>query len=406
MHTLPHVLGWVMSQVWAILPAYREAFVSTLVRRGAGETWPAEAIRATLDAALEARDAAPERLLLALEAAGMFPTQAAGGTLDPGAHSLYANNYQAARRINRSPAPGVGMVEVAAVGDEVRHYAPAISAAEVSRARGEFAAPRDHGSGIMVLSLRGLINHRVEDVADTSGPGGTSAERFGQRFRTAIEDDDVGSIVIDTDSPGGNVAGLRELASDMRSLRGRKPVVAVANTHMTSGALWIAAQADEIVVTPSADIGSVGAFGIHEDITEALAMQGVKVEIIRSGVNKARGSPVEALDDDTRAVMQERVEAAGLALRADLAAGRGLTVAQVVADFGEGLVFGAAEAVGLGMADRVDTLEGTFRRLSEAPGRETVMARSARRAAVPVAPSAAPAPPGGYRPTRFAFDFI
>jgi ClpP class serine protease len=45
--------------------------------------------------------------------------------------------------------------------------------------------------------------------------------------------------VIDVDSPGGTVAGVQELAAEMLAARGRKPVIAVANSLMASAAYWI-----------------------------------------------------------------------------------------------------------------------------------------------------------------------
>lgn len=52
-----------------------------------------------------------------------------------------------------------------------------------------------------------------------------------------------------------------------------------------------------------------------------------------------------------------------------MAKGRGVSIDDVRGGFGEGRVVGAQQAVKLGMADRVDTLEATVSRLSRAGSR-------------------------------------
>ena len=48
--------------------------------------------------------------------------------------------------------------------------------------------------------------------------------------------------MLDVDSPGGSVYGIAELADEIRAARGRKPIVAVANSVAASAAYWIGTQ--------------------------------------------------------------------------------------------------------------------------------------------------------------------
>jgi ClpP class serine protease len=54
---------------------------------------------------------------------------------------------------------------------------------------------------------------------------------------------------------------------------------------------------------------------------------------------------------------------------ADVAAGRGTSVAAVRAGYGQGRMVTARQAVDLGMADRVDSLQATVERLVREPAR-------------------------------------
>jgi ClpP class serine protease len=82
------------------------------------------------------------------------------------------------------------------------------------------------------------------------------------------------------DSPGGALDGVPEFAGEIFATRGRKKVIAIANTIAASAAYWIASSAEELVVTPSGSVGSIGVFAVHEDLSKALDMAGLKVTLL------------------------------------------------------------------------------------------------------------------------------
>lgn len=261
-----------------------------------------------------------------------------------------------------------------------------LSAEEMAEYVGiEAAAPRsrDSGGGIQVLGLHGIISHRAEMVHDVSGPGSTSTEKFALRFQQAVEDRHTSAIVIDVDSPGGSVEGVPELAAQLRAARGTKPIVAVANTLAASAAYWLAAQADEIVMSPSAEVGSIGVFAAHRDISEQLASEGEKVTLVHAGKYKVEGNPYEPLGEEAREEIQRKVDAAYSEFVDAVADGRGVSTAKARTDFGEGRTLGAKAALAAGMADRVETLEQTISRLQgrQAEQRRRAHAERARRIA-------------------------
>ncbi|WP_425401252.1 signal peptide peptidase SppA [Algiphilus sp.] len=237
---------------------------------------------------------------------------------------------------------------------------------------------RSAGGGVAILSLRGVIAHRIESVQDISGPGGTSMEGFSRRFREVMNDDEVSAVVIDVDSPGGAVSGVEEMGKEIREARGTKPIVAVANTLAASAAYHLASQADELVVTPSGEVGSIGVFAAHQNMAQALESMGIEVTLISAGKYKVEGNPYEALSDDAREYMQSRVDDFYEAFVNAVAAGRGVLADAVKSDFGQGRVVGAQDAVAAGMADSVETFDQVVARLRSgtAPKRRTRASRA------------------------------
>ena len=229
---------------------------------------------------------------------------------------------------------------------------------------------QSQGAGIVaVIPIFGLIAHHAYMVEDISGPRGTATERVSERIRNALDDPNVEKIVLNIHSPGGSVYGVEELAAEIRSARGKKPIIAVANAMAASAAYYIASAASEIVVTPSGEVGSIGVFSAHQDLSEALKMEGVKITLIAAGKYKTETNPFEPLSDEAREYEQSMVDKYyGLFVNA-VAKGRGVPAATVRRDFGQGRMVTAKDAVAAGMADRIGTLDETLARVTKKRGR-------------------------------------
>lgn len=239
---------------------------------------------------------------------------------------------------------------------------------------------------VALMPLRGVISNRANMLDDISG--GTSSEMFGRAFTAAVRDDTIKAVVIDIDSPGGAVSGSDELSSMIFDARGVKPIVAHVNANMASAAYWIGTAADEVVVTPSGAVGSIGVYGVHDDISKALADEGINKTLIASGKYKVEGNPFEPLSDDARAYMQTRVDAAHSNFVRTVARNRGTTISAVRDGFGQGRMVDAPSAIDQGMADKIGTLEDTLNRFGASqfqPAKKAGASADARRRALELA---------------------
>ena len=95
--------------------------------------------------------------------------------------------------------------------------------------------------------------------------------------------------------------------------------------------------------------------------------------LVSAGKFKVEGNPFEPLADEARGELQARVERVYADFVSAVARGRGVSAEAVRSGYGQGRVAGAKQAVALGLADRVDTLEGTIARLSTPQARASVM---------------------------------
>jgi protease-4 len=169
-------------------------------------------------------------------------------------------------------------------------------------------------------------------------------------FNAAVDDAEVKAVMLAFDSPGGAVTGVPEAAAAVARGAERKPVIAYADGQMCSAAYYIASQASQIYAMPSAQVGSIGVYLALLDYSRAAEMQGIKVEMFKSGKHKGMGQPGTTLTDEQRAMLQGRVDALGTEFRATVTAGRMRDIDPGVM---QGQSFSAKEGMACGLIDGV-----------------------------------------------------
>lgn len=217
------------------------------------------------------------------------------------------------------------------------------------------------GGSVVVLPVSGVITPRPSLLGMLFGID-SSLQSLRRALREAVADEQVAAIVLDVDSPGGLVDGVPETAAEIRQARDAKPVVAVADTQAASAAYWLASQASELWVTPSGEVGSIGVFAAHQDLSGRLEQLGVDVTLISAGRYKTEGNPYEPLSEEAREAIQAEVDGFYDMFVADVATGRDVARDAVRSGFGEGRMVMARAATREGMADRVGTVEEAVQR--------------------------------------------
>jgi signal peptide peptidase SppA len=256
-----------------------------------------------------------------------------------------------------------------------------ISLAAAADSRLAVTRPGPKSGRVARLPIMGGITRRSSFWSSLLG--GTTVEGLLQAMRELEADPTVGAVLLDVDSPGGTVSGLPELAAGVRKLRESKTVIALANSLMASAAYWVASQADEIIATPEALVGSIGVFATHFDVSAMMERIGVKVSYIYAGKYKIEGNEDEPLTDDAREHLQSLIDHTYNLFVSDVAKGRGISPAAVKSDYGQGRVLSASEAKTAGLIDRVSSFGDTLQRLggmkAEEGGNSRTLAHLRRR---------------------------
>lgn len=205
--------------------------------------------------------------------------------------------------------------------------------------------------GVLTIPVKGMM---LKNFPYALGSWATGYEYIREAILRGAADENIHTINLDIDSPGGMVAGCFDCADAIFEARGTKPINAYANESAYSAAYAIASAADSITVARTGGVGSIGVITMHVDISGMYENAGIKVTPIYAGNHKADGNPYEPLPDDVKTRIQERIDALYTLFVSTVARNRDLSE-QSVRDT-EAATFMAQEAVENGLADAVGPL--------------------------------------------------
>ena len=120
------------------------------------------------------------------------------------------------------------------------------------------------------------------------------------------DDSSIKAIVIRIDSPGGSVAPVQEIYSELQKID--KPIVASMGGTAASGGYYVACAADTIMANPGTLTGSIGVIMQFTQLQGLYDKIGLDHQVIKSGEFKDTGSPFRGLTEKEQAVLQATVD--------------------------------------------------------------------------------------------------
>ena len=216
--------------------------------------------------------------------------------------------------------------------------------------------------GIAVLTISGTLVKKASWMDAESGL--QSYETIRTMLADARDDPGIRGVLLDVDSPGGEVGGLFDLADDVYAVREQKPCYAIANDEAFSAAYALASSAQRLFVTKTGGVGSVGVIAVHMDQSGWDDKMGRKYTAVYAGARKNDFSSHQPLSDDARANLQGEVDRLYEMFVGLVARNRGISAALVrKTDAG---LFWSESAIKAGLADQVGSFDDALAALTQA----------------------------------------
>ena len=166
-----------------------------------------------------------------------------------------------------------------------------------------------------------------------------SVELVMAQIESARQDPIIKAVVLQLDSPGGEVAATQTLYLELQSLRREMPVVSSIDGMAASGGFYVAMATDPIYAKPSSTVGNVGVWGfIPRDL-------GVNEVILASGPFKLTAS--------NRAEFLRAIEGIKQEFLATVVSQRGERLNISLADLSQGLAYSGRQSLRLGLIDHL-----------------------------------------------------
>lgn len=228
-----------------------------------------------------------------------------------------------------------------------------VAALAISADDFSFPAAGSVSGGVGVIDMTGPISRYNDFFAWMFGAA--TVEGMMDSLDLMMADPNVKGILLNVNSPGGDVDGISELAGKISAASKIKPVVAYISGDGASAAYWLASAASKIIVNDTASVGSIGVYAAYMDYSKALEDAGMKEVVIVSS-QSPRKRP-DLLGDEGRLQIQAQIDALAQIFIDTVARNRGRSSDDVATNFGQGDIFIGQAAVDAGLADAVGTYE-------------------------------------------------
>ncbi len=203
----------------------------------------------------------------------------------------------------------------------------------------------DFSDKIVFIPIKGtIVSSNGNDIFQENEV--TSAQIISY-LNQAKNDDTIKAVVLEINSPGGEVIASREITNAVKSMN--KPVVAWIKEVGASGAYWVASASDSIVADELSITGSIGVLGSYLQFEKLMEKYGVGYERLIGGKYKDLGSPYKELSDEERIILQNKIDVIHKIFSDDVSRNRKRDLSK----YSTGEFFLGLEAKEIGLVDHI-----------------------------------------------------
>ncbi len=212
---------------------------------------------------------------------------------------------------------------------------------------------RTHRPTIAVVHATGAI-HSGES---SHGQGLFDSQSIGSRTLVEVlgdtrDDENIKGVILRISSPGGSALASEIIWQAVRDLGEQKPVFVSVGSMAASGGYYIACAGDEVYLSPSSIVGSIGVVGGKIVLGGLYEWAGIQIHRRSRGPMGDIFNSVEPFTEDQRATVRKSMELIYDQFVQRVTIGRGTRLPDV-GSVAEGRLFTGRQAVENGMGDKL-----------------------------------------------------
>jgi protease-4 len=220
---------------------------------------------------------------------------------------------------------------------------------------------------VAVIDVDGLLLN--SDATGLGSWGENPVSLFRERLDTIERDPRIRAVVVRINSPGGSVTASDIMWRDLLAFKRRTglPVVACLMDVAAGGAYYLATSCDEIVAHPTSITGAIGCILNVYNLQDMMAQFNIIGVPIKAGNKIDLGTPIKALDDEHRELLQTMADEFHQRFRRIVVDRRDGVDPDESSTF-DGRVFTAYQALDRHLVDRIGYLDDAIRSARQLAG--------------------------------------
>lgn len=198
---------------------------------------------------------------------------------------------------------------------------------------------------IQIIRIDGTIGKHLSMMEMECG-GGVDLDSINAQIEMAKDNPNITKVVFLINSAGGTTTGVQETGEMINELSKEKECIAYTDTLCASAAYWLASQCNSVYCSPSSIVGSIGVYCLVLDETQAMAMDGLAINVFKAGKYKISGASFLKMTDEEKKMFQDDVDKTYEQFKSVVKAKRNINDEDM-----EGLTFDGTDAVEKGYCD-------------------------------------------------------
>jgi len=223
---------------------------------------------------------------------------------------------------------------------------------------------------IVLITLRGIISSSVP-----GNVGDSMVDDFRAALRQARDDDRVKAIVLEIDSPGGEVTASDQIYTAVANTRARKPVVVYMDTLAASGGYYISCGGKYLMANETTITGSIGVIIQTLNYEQLFNKVGLASVVFKSGKFKDILNGARPMTPEEKVLIQDFVMKTYDKFLGVVSKERNIPADNLRNGIADGRILSGRDALSNKLIDGLGQLDDAFKKAKElggAPGASIV----------------------------------
>jgi protease-4 len=221
---------------------------------------------------------------------------------------------------------------------------------------------------VAIVYVEGLIMTGESEPSPFGGPAGAFSTTIRRALDKAADDDTVKAVIMRVDSPGGSALASEIILNASRRVAAKKPLIVSMGNVAGSGGYYVTCASETIFADPSTITASIGVLGGKIVTTGMWDKLGVNWHESQRGKMAGMLSSAEKFNEEERAKIRHYMGDVYEVFKGHVTKARGSKLAKPLDQLAGGRVFTGAQALELGLVDKMGGLEDAIKFAAEKAG--------------------------------------